>query len=107
MKDLKIYYIDQSTADRDSKEFRRYWELTNYDEETEVVPDLENEYTLKWDGVVDDQVTLGKIYNSAQNGFETNVFFPGRSMMIGDVLEFDGDYFIVARVGFIELDLEV
>ena len=115
MKTLKIYYIknvdreynEDRTELMNREEFERYWSLTSpgYDEGSQPKP-RRAEYRLLFDGQIEDQATVETVYQMAQNAFEPNQFAKDRSMMVGDLVELDGELYICHPIGFEKTEWE-
>ena len=104
---VQIYYVKgEEEIGRD-----RYLALTHPLEGQEVAPPKKSEYDKKWQGAVLFQPKskhnelLETIYSKAQNAFNPNEFFKGRSMMVGDIVVLGTDnVYMVDKVGFKEVE---
>lgn len=97
---IKIYYIKNVNRDNE-KQFLRYWNLTSFNETSKIKP-KKSEYKLM--KTLEENLPLEDIYCKCQNAFESNQFFKGRSMMVGDLIEKNEELFICSQIGFEKID---
>jgi hypothetical protein len=80
--------------------------LIEYDEKKDVLGNLENAYKLHQNGIVTDSWTLSP--PDGLTAIVDPIKTPGgdmghRSMMIGDIVEFGGNQYVVATFGFMNV----
>ena len=98
---LRIYYTKNVNRENE-KEFERYWEMTNPRINEQQPKPRKDEYEMKGEFENIQPVNgPNKIYQMCQNGIgDFEKPFEGRSMMVGDLVEIDGQLYICAPVGF-------
>lgn len=110
-KKVKVYYIKHPTqeeTERNSDFWQRYLRMTTSYTEEEAIP-LKKDYrkVTEWEAGenTSDYEILNKMWSSHQNlDYQENAANNDRSMMVGDVIEIDGQLFKVASIGFSETE---